>query len=178
MSFLLPHSSFPRLSARNTILLLLCGLVGFVVGLSGAGAQPTDDHGNTRSTATPITLGIPVSGTIDPVGDLDVFKLDLSEVADSIDVWIYTTGELDSRGLLADEDGRALTSNDDSYITGRREAFSIRANLSSGIYYIVVLGFQDETGEYTLHAEVAADAGNSIATATTLSLESPIPGED
>ena len=176
MSFLLPHSPFPRLSPRNAILFLLCGLVCFVVGLSGAGAQPTDDHGNTRSKATPITLGTPVSGTIDPAGDLDVFKLDLSEVAAPIDVWIYTTGELDSQGVLADEDGRGLTSNDDSYITGRREAFSIRANLSSGIYYIVVLGYKQVTGDYTLHADVVTDPGNTISTATRLNLDSPTPG--
>ena len=177
MSFLLSRSLFPRLSARNAILLLFCGLVGFVVGLSGAFAQPTDDHGNTRSTATPIQLGTPVVGTIDPAGDRDVFRLDLSGVADPIDVWIYATGDLDSRGLLADEDGGILASNDDGFITGRREAFSIRANLSSGIYYIVVLGYQAETGDYMLHAEAAADPGSSIAIATTLNLDSPIPGK-
>ena len=147
------------------------------MGLSAAGAQPPDDHGDERATATPIQLGTPVVGTIDPAGDLDVFRLDLSGIADPIDVWIYATGDLDTRGVLADEDGSPLASNDDSYITGRREAFSIRANLSSGIYYIVVLGYQAETGEYTLHAEAAADPGNSIATATTLNLDSPTPGK-
>ena len=50
-----------------------------------------------------------------------------------------------------------LRQNDDSYITGRREAFSIRANLSSGIYYIVVLGYKEVTGDYTLHADVVTD---------------------
>ena len=177
MSSLLSRSFFPRLSARKAILLLFCGLVGFVVGTSGAGAQPADDHGNTRVTATPITLGTPVLGAIDPAGDLDVFRLDLSGIADSIDVWIYATGELDTRGVLAGEDGGFLTENDDSYITGRREAFSIRATLSSGIYYIVVLGYKEKTGDYTLHAEAAADTGNSIATATSLNLDSPTPGK-
>ena len=147
------------------------------MGLSGTGAQPTDDHGNKRETATPITLGTPVSGTIDPAGDLDVFRLDLSEIADSMDVWIYAKGDLDTRGVLADADGRRLAENDDSFITGRREAFSIRANLSTGIYYIVVLGYREKTGDYTLHADAATDPGNSIATATHLNLDSPTPGK-
>ena len=159
------------------MLLLFCGLVGFAVGLSVTGAQPTDDHGNKRETATPITLGTPVSGTIAPAGDLDVFRLDLSEIAEPIDVWIYTKGDLDTRGVLADEDGKGLAENDDSFITGRREAFSIRANLSTGIYYIVVLGYKEETGDYTLHAEAATDPGNSIVTATHLNIDSPTPGK-
>ena len=177
MSSLLSRSFFPRLSARKAILSLFCGLVGFVVSLSAAGAQPADDHGNTRATATPITLGTPVSGAIDPAGDFDVFRLDLSEVTDPIDVWIYATGDLDSRGVLADEDGSFLADNDDSYITGRREAFSIRANLSSGIYYIVVLGYREETGEYTLHADAVTGSENTIGTATRLNLDSPTPGK-
>ena len=177
MSSLLSRSFFPRLSAQKAILLLFCGLVGFVVSSSAAGAQPADDHGNTRATATPITLGTPVSGVIDPAGDFDVFRLDLSEVTDPIDVWIYATGDLDSRGVLADEDGSFLADNDDSYITGRREAFSIRANLSSGIYYIVVLGYREETGEYTLHADAVTGSENTIGTATRLNLDSPTPGK-
>lgn len=177
MSSLLSRSFFPRLSARKAILLLFCGLVGFVVSLSAAGAQPADDHGNTRAKATPISLGTPVSGAIDPAGDLDVFRLDLSEVADPVDVWVYATGELDTRGLLAYEDGSVFAENDDSFITGRREAFSIRANLSSGIYYIIVLGYKEETGDYTLHAEAATDSGNTIGTATQLNLDSPSPGK-
>ena len=171
------RSFFPRLSARKAILLLFCGLIGFVVGMSGADAQPSDDHGNTLLTATLISLGTPIAGTIDPAGDFDVFRLDLSEVANPIDVWIYTTGELDTRGVLTDEGGSFLAENDESYITGRREAFSIRANLSSGIYYIVVLGYKEETGDYTLHAQAAAGPGNSIATATALNLDSPTPGK-
>ena len=79
--------------------------------------------------------------------------------------------------MLADEDGRTLASNDDSYITGRREAFSIRANLSNGTYYIVVLGHKEETGDYTLRAEAVTDPENTISSAARLNLDSPTPGK-
>ena len=142
-----------------------------------------DDHGNSFSTATTLPLGSSVVGSIeDPGDDWDVFKLDLSGRSGTTDVWIYTTGGLDTRGWLEDSNGDLLVFNNDSYIAGRETSFGIRRNLPRGVYYISVQswltadGDYDATGDYTLHAEAVTGPGNTTGTATLLNLDSPTPG--
>ena len=143
----------------------------------------TDDHGNSFPTATRLQLGSSVEGTIeDPGDDRDVFKLDLSGRSGITDVWIYTTGDLDTRGWLDDSDGdRYLVFNNDSYIEGRETGFHIRRRLSSGVYYVEVRSWLTadgdyDIGDYTLHAEAVTDPGSATGTATLLNLDSPTPG--
>ncbi len=141
-----------------------------------------DDHGHYLGTATPLSLGASVSGRIDPGFDQDVFKLDLSGAAGDTHVWIYTTGDLDTRGWLYDSGGGSyLVFNQDSYIKGREDGFHIRRRLSSGVYYISVRSWLTAdgdyaTGDYTLHAEAVTGPGGTTGTATPLNLGSPIPG--
>ena len=135
-----------------------------------------DDHGHSSSVATSLSLGFSVVGSIDPDFDRDVFKLDLSGTPGTTDVWIYTTGDLDTLGWLYDSNINLIASNDDSYIAGRETSFSLRSNLSSGVYYLSVRSWDGAIGDYTLHAEAVTDPGSATGTAATLSLDSPAPG--
>ena len=140
-----------------------------------------DDHGDYFSVATTLSLRSPAAGRIDPGFDRDVFKLDLSGASGTTDVWIYTTGDLDTRGWLYDANENLLVFNDDSLIEGRETNLSLRRNLPRGVYYISVLSWLTAdgdyaTGDYTLHAEAVTDPGSATGTAATLSLDSPTPG--
>ena len=135
-----------------------------------------DDHGHYLDTATTLLLGDSTAGRIDPGYDLDTFKLDLSGTSGTTDVWIYTTGDLDTLGELFDSNWDLLVFNDDSYIVGREDSFQLRRNLPSGVYYLVVQSWAGAIGDYTLHAEAVTDPGNTTGTATTLNLGPPTPG--
>ena len=180
------ETSTDSVSARKSVSLPLAGRL-FLLAVSlflflilnavGVGAQTDDDHGNSLSTATPLSLGSSVAGRIDPGDDVDVFKLDLSGRSGATDVWMYTTGDLDTFGGLFDNDANLLAFSDDSFVKGRWYNFNLRANLAPGIYYVGVSSFdQTTTGSYTLHAEAVTDPGNTIGTATRLNLSAPTPG--
>ena len=129
----------------------------------------------------PWPWGLRQRGRIDPGFDRDVFKLDLSGASGTTDVWIYTTGGLDTRGWLFDADDNLLVFNNDSYIAGRETNLSLRRNLPRGVYYILVRSWLTDdgdypTGDYTLHAEAVTGPGNTTGTATALSLDFPTPG--
>ena len=140
-----------------------------------------DDHGHFNAAATTLALGDSVAGRIDHGFDRDVFKLDLSDASGTTDVWIYTTGDLDTRGWMYDANGNLLVFNNDSYIVGRETNFSLRKNLPRGVYYILVRSWLTAdgdypTGDYTLHAEAVTGPGNTTGTAIALSLDFPTPG--
>ena len=137
----------------------------------------SDDHSSFFSTATALPLDSSVAGHIDPGNDRDVFKLDLSGTSGTTDVWIYTTGDLDTLAWLYDDNGEdLLVFNNDGFIDGGETNFHLRRRLSSGIYYVSVRGWGGETGDYTLHAEAVTDPGSTTGTATLLNLDSPSPG--
>ena len=136
----------------------------------------SDDHGGFLDTATTLALGSSVAGHIDPGFDWDIFKLDLSGESETTDVWIYTTGDLDTQGWLLGSSGDLLVFNQDSFIDGRRTNFHLRRNLSSGVYYLAVQSRDGAIGDYTLYAEAVTGPGSAIGTAATLSLDSPTPG--
>ena len=138
---------------------------------------PPDDHANRTDGATPLTFGSSVTGSIDPDFDRDFFKVDLSDASESTDVSIYTTGDLNTVGVLYDSNDGQLAYNDNTY-TGDsyNQNFNLRATLPSGIYYVEVTSYGLVTGDYTLHAEVVPDQGDTIETATDLSLDSPTLG--
>ena len=161
----------------RTSILAVSVVFCLMLSTSGVGGQESDDHGDTIRTASDLPLGSSIDGRIDPANDQDVFRLDLSEASGTTDVWIYTTGDLDTVGGLFDSNANRLLVNDDSFIVGRFENFHLRANLRPGIYYVLVLSFRNlYVGDYTLHAEAVADPGGTIDTATRLSMDSPTPG--
>ena len=166
---------FPSLELANA----LAGRDGVLVSSPNwwreVDANEADDHGDFPATATSLPLGFSVAGRVDPGDDKDVFKLDLSGASSPTDVWIYTTGLLNTVGELSDSTGETLASNND--LTPRRERnFHLRAILPSGVYFVTVSSFWEMAGEYRLHASVATDAGNSIDAATRLSFDTPTTG--
>ena len=125
-----------------------------VVELLQASAPSTpienDDHGNNRSTATPLTVGETASGVIETGTDQDYFRLD---TGDSISITLFTSGRTDTVGTLIDTSSFEIASDDDG---GTDLNFRISANVSSGIYYVRVETVGKQTGRYTLHAVAGA----------------------
>ena len=105
------------------------------------------DQSNETDTAEELEPGTPVLGLIDPSTDADLFKL---EIAESAEVFIYTTGDVDTIGTLIDSDGATLGTDDDN---GDNLNFLMRTNLEPGTYYIRVESYLSETGPYALFAE-------------------------
>ena len=158
------------------LLLLAVSLFLFLIlNAVGVGAQTVDDHGNTFGSATPLSLGSSIAGRIDPGDDVDAFKLDLSGRSSTTDVWIYTTGKLNTVGWLYDANDE-LMAYDYDLATGQDDNFHLRSILPSGVYYLEVRSEGVETGDYTLHVEIAADAGSTTGTATALGLDGPTTG--
>ncbi len=133
--------------------------------LADAGAddhqRDGDDHGDSRSSATHVSLPSQTSGEIDSYAcvycsglEEDYFRFKVSRRGE---VLVYTTGGLDTMGTLYDSAGRRLafsfTSARGSYIDGDAvrqigREFLIRRELAAGTYYVAVSA--DEVGTYTL----------------------------
>ena len=128
-----------------------------------------DDQGRKISDAAPLTLGAPVEGIIGPARDLDLFKIDLSTRADMA---MYTSGDVDTIGVLFDYRGVRLTSNDDSPLSEGASDFFIGETLDPGVYYIAVLGYATSTGPYKLRVEEVTDQDGTRFSATDLALDS------
>ncbi len=108
----------------------------------------TVDQSNAIDTAEELDPGTPVLGLIDPGSDADLFKLEMTAAAE---VFIYTTGDVDTVGTLIDSDGTTPLETDDD--NGTHLNFLIRKNLGPGTYYIPVESYLSETGPYALFAE-------------------------
>ncbi|WP_420625273.1 cadherin domain-containing protein [Candidatus Poriferisodalis sp.] len=126
------------------------------------------------SDAWDLPLDSTYSGSIDPPGDYDFFKLDLSSQSGTTAVRIYTTGEFDTAGGLYSSDESLLKLNDNG--TGTRN-FSLQASLSPGVYYVTVFGAQyaysassTDIGNYTLHAETVTPTSVSLGSSVTPSI--------
>ena len=118
------------------------------------GQTPPDDHADNPFLGTFVPLGSSVDGRIDPATDIDFFVFDLSDQPGPTDVWIYTTGDLDSLGGLFDSSLDLLWVNDDSRVDGRLRAFQIRAILEPDYYFVLVRSWRSlSVGDYTLHIE-------------------------
>ena len=102
------------------------------------------------------------SESIDPARDNDYFKLDLSGQSGPTDVRIYTTGDTDTYGKLYKDDKETVLLVNDDIDFPDNTNFQLVSSLEPGIYYVVVRGYDDTTGDYTIHAKTV--------TATALSL--------
>ena len=141
-------------------------------------AQLATDPGNTKDTATTVSLDSITPGRIGPqggmAGDKDYFKLELSAAAD---VWVMAVGDLDTVGQLLDADEMVLEEGDDSGYINNETGFMVRRELGVGTYYIRVRSYvSDDVGPYTLFVRTATDPGSSTTTATPITLGTPEPG--
>ena len=106
-----------------------------------------DDHGNTRSGATRVSLGSTTSGRLS-AGDTDYFRVSVSGSGTLV---AYTTGSTDTYGAILNSSGGVLTEDDDA---GVGSNFYISASVRSGTYYIRIRGYDSSTtGNYTLRIE-------------------------
>ena len=113
-----------------------------------------DDHGDSPSSATALAVGGSQSGQIEPGGDVDYFRV---EVSASGDLTVQTTGSLDTKGQLEDSAGAVLARDDDG---GDGSNFRIAHAVSAGTYYIKVEGYDaSTTGGYTIHASGPSGGG-------------------
>ena len=138
-----------------------------------------DDHGDSRSNATHVSLPSQMSGEIDPGDDEDYFRFEVSQRGA---VLVRSTGDLDTIGSLYDSTGNEVATNDDG---GTSTNFRIRRELDAGTYYVRVSSFGTGTGAYTLHLSIENASGggstddhsNSRPNATRVSLPSRTSGE-
>ena len=142
---------------------------------SAASAQTTLDHGDTNSTATTVTLDSSIDARIDRAYDRDRFKLVLTE---PVDLWVYTVGDLDTRGRLNGPEGSGSivrVRGDSGYPFGQLNV-ALRYQLEAGTYYILVDSYGQTTGPYTLEIRTASAPGTTQDTATTVASGVPAPG--
>ena len=103
-----------------------------------------DDHGDTRSKATEVSLGSSTAGSLSS-GDVDYFRI---EIRDAGTLSVSTTGNMDTYGSILDSSGDILISNDDS---GPGYNFQVSVSVRPGTYYILVAAYDElTTGDYTL----------------------------
>ena len=134
----------------------------------------TTDYGGTIATATGLSLGSSLPGSLDPANDKDVFRIVLSSAAE---LWVYTTGDLDTVGELLNSGGATVAVSNNGTLLDSPSGFGIRGEFSAGAYYVRVSSFWARAaGSYTIHAQTVTDPGDTIATATTITLDSATPG--
>ena len=109
-----------------------------------------DDHGNSSGTATHVQMFSSTSGTINPAGDPDWFRV---SVADRGQIIAWTTGSTDTVGTLFQEHGGSLIQRAHDDDSGERLNFSIVEDAEPGVYFVEVKGYNSSrtVGDYTLH---------------------------
>ena len=132
-----------------------------------------DDHGGLPETATDLALGTTVSGTIEPAGDTDFFRLELPK---RTTLEVAGAGAEPSPAVRICEPERrdfdfALTDGDGEGGWSRRE-------LEAGTYYLAVRS-RGLAGAYELGVRDVGrdDHGDSRASATPLALDETAAGE-
>ena len=113
-----------------------------------------DDHGDTRRKATRVRLnssGRPTStsGTINPPGDVDYFRVRIDgEGALRVEI----RSNLDKKVTLEDSRGREIDRD-----FGSAERINIISRVSAGTYYLRVEEFVSSGGDYTLDISFEED---------------------
>ena len=104
---------------------------------SATASGTTRDHPDRQSAATPLKPWTRrcLPGRIDPADDEDLFKIVITE---DTDLWVYTTGDLDTVGELTDSRGDVVDSNDQGRLPPAPFNFSLRAEVRPGTYYVSV----------------------------------------
>ena len=131
-----------------------------------------EDHGNSRTDATSLTVDARVWGVIDPSDDEDYFSFSVSTTAD---YWIYTQGDLDTVGELQDSDGNLIKSDDYGAVLPNPDGFFLWHKLQSGTYYVKVTGYGPTDETYVLRVRAFPER-TGWPTAATLPLNSSASG--
>jgi len=150
-----------------------------------ATATVTDDYTATSATTGSVSVGVGSSrsGNIERSGDHDWFKVTL-QAGTTYQLQAASTGATgsltDPMLYLRNSAGTELAYNDDASYTTRNALISYTPT-SSGIYYLDVAGYSDDTGTYNLSVTAAApvtdDYSATTATTGTLTVGSSRSGQ-
>ena len=126
---------------------------------------------SSRSNAAELVLGGSAAGLLDPDGEEDYFRLDLSE---DTEVILRSSGFPDLVGELQNSSGGFVSANDDGDLPYDRYQFLIHESLQKGTYYLKVRGFNsifsEEVGPYRVFATAVKEPGSSTTAAEPLTL--------
>jgi len=115
-----------------------------------------DDHGNTPQTATPITAGQLVGGTIDPASDVDWFRIGVSA---NTQILIELKGKTLNAGGVALFLGSAttgVTQVGSEDIDSGAGASLLTTARDAGVYFVRVRSTRGDTGTYSVVVGLAA----------------------
>ncbi len=147
---------------------------GSVVYANPVAGPSGDDHGNSCSSATPVTLNSTLSGFLAPTSDVDFFRFTLSG---STVVTAQASSVFDSLGTLYDANCMQIAQDDDG--AGNLD-FRLQRTLPAGTWYLRVASFNAASGgSYQIALGGVAtgdDHGNSCATATGVSVGTTFGG--
>ena len=141
-------------------------------------AMIVTDHGNTAETATDLSPGDIVAGSIKRAVpgqiDQDLFKFTLT---DNTSVWLLAGGTLDSIGTLHDANGLEIITDRLTLLHKHEAGFNIRYNLSAGEYYLKVRGINSgHYGAYHLLFRTITGPTDSSLTAEDLAFPAIVAG--
>ena len=118
--------------------------------------SPADDYGNNAATAAAVATPSSTSGTIGVGGDVDWFKF--QAVAGKHYTLATQLGTLNDSVLsLYDRNGTTLLASNDDYGSSLASRIDWTAP-ASGTYYLVVAGYGNDTGSYTLSVQAQNSA--------------------
>ena len=128
----------------------------------------TPDHGRNTGQATSLPVGGSLRGQIDTGDEGDAFIFTLPAAGR---YWVFTTGELDTQGTLADAHGYVVRTQTDGHTPRDMRQFSIIRDYQAGPNYILVSAqAEGATGTYTVHLRSVADPGNTKLAAQEVTL--------
>ena len=133
----------------------------------------TTDHGGTRASATPLALASPVEGRIEPATDVDRFRI---RVTTQTDVWIYSTGALDTTATLYSASNARVASNDDAHAVHGTRNFGMAATLAANADYVLEVR-AGGAGLYTVHVIAPAVSTNRYQDAPEITPGIPARGD-
>lgn len=154
------------------------GAYSLIVRFTAGGGGSVADHGNSRAQATRVGLNTETAGALERAGDVDYFRVDVTQVGS---VTVETTGVTNTVGYFGATTGGWLGQDDN---TGAEQNFRIASQVTPGTYYVAVVGANGRTatGAYTLAVRFTAgggtiaDHGNSRAQATLVALNTETAG--
>ena len=126
---------------------------GYTLHLRTRGEGGGDDHGNSHSSATLVSLPNDIVGTVEPGNDTDYFQFAISARGAVV---MESSGRLDTVGTLFDARGNRIVQDDDG---AGYPNFRIEQTLDAGTYSIRVHSFWTTAGDYTLHLCVGQSDG-------------------
>ena len=146
-------------------------------GKPAAQLGPPAEHGNTRGKATHVEPGSPMPGALEQAGDVDYFRVEVTEAGS---LTAETIGTTNTVGYLQSTQGQYLAGDDDG---GDGDNFRIIRQVQAGTYYVAVVGAHRRTvtGPYTLAVRFTAggrtvEHGNTRAQATRVVLNTTTAG--